>query len=96
LQPPPQPTPPPLPPPPPPQPQLPPPNLLNSGTVNAVTDQQIRVLTPSEIMRTLPSLGQETYDLPTAAPTVSQTKQICFSFLNDQNLFLFRLFVSFH
>lgn len=32
-------------------------------------DQQIRVLTPSEIMRTLPSLGQEGYDLP-VTPTV--------------------------
>ena len=53
---------------PPPQP-TPPPNLLNSGTV---TDQQIRVLTPSEIMRTLPSLGQETYDIPTTTPMVSQ------------------------
>ena len=95
--------PPPSPPQPPPLPpplplQLPPPppsSLLNSGTVNPVTDQQIRVLTPSEIMRTLPSLGQETYDLPSAAPTVSHPKQICFSFLNGQNLLLFRLFLCF-
>jgi hypothetical protein len=69
---------------------------LNSGTVNPVTDQQIRVLTPSEIMRTLPSLGQETYDLPSAALTVSQPKQICFYFMNGQNLLLFRLFLCFH
>lgn len=41
-----------------PAPSQPPPGLMSSG------DQQIRVLTPSEIMRTLPSLAQETYDLP--------------------------------
>jgi hypothetical protein len=64
--------------------------------VKPVTENHIRVLTPSEIMRTLPSLGQETYDLPSAAPTVSQPKQICFSFLNGQNLLLFRLFLCFH
>lgn len=29
-----------------------------------LSDQHIRVLTPSEIMRTLPSLGQEAYDPP--------------------------------
>lgn len=43
-------------------------NIIASSTNNSVStspplsDQQIRVLTPSEIMRTLPSLGQETYD----------------------------------
>jgi len=43
-------------------------NITASSTNNSVStspplsDQQIRVLTPSEIMRTLPSLGQETYD----------------------------------
>lgn len=35
---------------------------LNSSS--AVADQQIRVLTPSEIMRTLPSLCQEGYEQP--------------------------------
>lgn len=35
----------------------------NNMTANQDTpDQQIRVLTPSEIMKTLPSLGQESYD----------------------------------
>lgn len=38
---------------PPPRPTAPPP---------AAADQQIRVLTPSEIMRTLPSLSQENYE----------------------------------
>ncbi|ERL89633.1 hypothetical protein D910_06998 [Dendroctonus ponderosae] len=33
----------------------------------AASDQQIRVLTPSEIMRTLPSLCQETYEQPDPA-----------------------------
>lgn len=33
-------------------------------TVSPLSDQHIRVLTPSEIMRTLPSIGQETYDTP--------------------------------
>ncbi|KAL1140882.1 hypothetical protein AAG570_000810 [Ranatra chinensis] len=37
-----------------------------------LSDQHIRVLTPSEIMRTLPSLGQETYD--TSPSTVEQDK----------------------
>lgn len=31
-----------------------------------LSDQHIRVLTPSEIMRTLPSLGQEAYDPPSS------------------------------
>lgn len=35
------------------------------------TDQQIRVLTPSEIMRTLPSLCQDSYDIPVSQSTVS-------------------------
>lgn len=39
-----------------------PPTIVNGG------DQQIRVLTPSEIMRTLPSLSQEHYDPPPPPP----------------------------
>lgn len=35
-------------------------------------DQQIRVLTPSEIMRTLPSLCQDSYDIPVSQITVSR------------------------
>ncbi|XP_024080404.1 histone-lysine N-methyltransferase 2D-like isoform X6 [Cimex lectularius] len=46
-----------------------------SRTTNTIcsplSDQHIRVLTPSEIMRTLPSLGQETYDTP---PSTEQDK----------------------
>lgn len=38
------------------------------NTSSAVADQQIRVLTPSEIMRTLPSLCQEGYEPPPPLP----------------------------
>lgn len=43
--------------------------IVVAGTVRQFTtvDHQIRVLTPSEIMRTLPSLSQEHYDPPPTA-----------------------------
>lgn len=43
--------------------------IVVAGTVRQLSsvDHQIRVLTPSEIMRTLPSLSQEHYDPPSTA-----------------------------
>jgi len=46
--------------------------ILTTNAVQVPTmDQQIRVLTPSEIMRTLPSLGQESYERALTPATVS-------------------------
>jgi hypothetical protein len=65
-------------------------NITASSTNNSVStspplsDQQIRVLTPSEIMRTLPSLGQETYD-----PVVSVLLHV----LGNYFLWIFCLFI---
>lgn len=47
-------------------------STLNSSS--AAVDQQIRVLTPSEIMRTLPSLCQEGYEPAPALPILVQSK----------------------
>lgn len=55
-------------------------------------DQQIRVLTPSEIMRTLPSLCQDTYDLPVSQPSMVSSNS---SLLLVVRLFHF-FFVSVH
>lgn len=52
------------------QPEAPPTSPVLRPNVNAPNDQQIRVLTPSEIMRTLPSLCQDTYDIPVSQITV--------------------------
>lgn len=41
---------------------IPHPRLVAQQSSTSATDQQIRVLTPSEIMRTLPSLCQENYE----------------------------------
>lgn len=38
-------------------------SLASDDHENTETDQNIRVLTPSEIMKTLPSLGQESFDV---------------------------------
>lgn len=47
---------------------------------NSAADQQIRVLTPSEIMRTLPSLCQENYDAqPTPPPPVRECSVVSLS-----------------
>lgn len=59
-------------------PTVPSPSIITS-------DQQIRVLTPSEIMRTLPSLSQESYDTQVMVSpytsSYSKTKfSICFFF----------------
>lgn len=42
-----------------------------------LSDQHIRVLTPSEIMRTLPSLAQEAYDPPSNSNTVRYQHGCC-------------------
>lgn len=42
-----------------------------------LSDQHIRVLTPSEIMRTLPSLAQEAYDPPSNSNTVRYQHECC-------------------
>lgn len=61
--------------PPPPAPQAPP---VPPVSVVAA-DQQIRVLTPSEIMRTLPSLCQENYD---SQPPVRGNDVLCLSVIS--------------
>lgn len=50
----------------------------NNENSSPLSDQHIRVLTPSEIMRTLPSIGQETYDTPPS--TVSPFARLSFYF----------------
>ena len=55
-------------------------------------DQQIRVLTPSEIMRTLPSLCQETYEPPPQPSPLVRTEVLMSSyraFYKDVGLFYF-------
>lgn len=67
-------TPPPLPPAPPrPAPPLPP----------SAADQQIRVLTPSEIMRTLPSLCQESYEPPQCLVRTASATFLLLLFLSE-------------
>lgn len=58
-------------------PNTPPRTPSNPSTSSPLSDQHIRVLTPSEIMRTLPSLGQETYDPP---PSMVSSIASMFSF----------------
>lgn len=55
---------------------------LTNTICSPVSDQHIRVLTPSEIMRTLPSLGQETYDTPpvTVSPIARLYSHISLNF----------------
>lgn len=55
---------------------------------DSISDQNIRVLTPSEIMKTLPSLGQESFDISTVSRLV--VRSACFqSFDYRIRLFFF-------
>lgn len=71
------------------QPEAPPTSPVLRPNINApnAADQQIRVLTPSEIMRTLPSLCQDTYDMPVSQITVR------FYIQQRQNFYFFIIFM---
>lgn len=62
----------------------------NPPTSSPLSDQHIRVLTPSEIMRTLPSLGQENYDPPPSMVSLIARYSV---FISCLYLFMFKTFL---
>lgn len=60
-----------------------------SAPLPTAADQQIRVLTPSEIMRTLPSLCQENYDTQPLVRAYSVSVEFCIRALSFFFVILF-------